>query len=221
MDETENEARKEKLAEEAEDRINRQDAHWTDWMYVGDGLAVGQAKAMRKAGTNRPYGRAFTQAMGEWLTAHPWAKRIDPSARSALLWVIEHRSEVDDWRTNTLDSKERNRLNHPTSLKRKFDAWKRAQDAVAKDPNAAKKETKIDALVRENEELWAENTKLKRRVDSGDGSLFDLKRDSVESIADTIGRNVTIGRLEAIQRAVTKKLADLKAAEKAKTAKAG
>ena len=67
---SEREAEKEKLAEEAEERI-RTGAHWTDWMFVADGLAVGQAKAMRAAGTNRPYGREFTRQMGIWLKAPP------------------------------------------------------------------------------------------------------------------------------------------------------
>jgi hypothetical protein len=67
--------------------------------------------------------------------------------------------------------------------------------------------------VRENSELHAKSRCWRRRINSGDGSLFDLRRDAVESIADIIGGNVTIGRFESIQRAITKKLAALKAAD--------
>jgi hypothetical protein len=88
--ETESEARKEKLAEEAEDRI-RKGAHWTDWMYVADGFAVGRAKAMRAAGTNQPYGRAYTKAFGDWMAERPWTKNIDTGTRSVLLWVADRR----------------------------------------------------------------------------------------------------------------------------------
>jgi hypothetical protein len=75
--------------------------------------------------------------------------------------------------------------------------------------------------MRENEALWSENAKLKRQVESGDGSLFDLCRDSIETIVDTIAGNVPLGRFESLQRSMTKNLAALKTAEKTKTAKAG
>ena len=52
------------LAKEAEDRI-RKGAHWTDWMYGADGFAVRRAKAMGEAGTNQPYGKAYTRAFGD------------------------------------------------------------------------------------------------------------------------------------------------------------
>jgi len=43
-------------------------------------------------------------------------------------------------------------------------------------------------------------------VDAKDGSLFDLKRDSVEVIADAIVANVAPGRAEAIARGVLKRI---------------
>jgi hypothetical protein len=216
--ETESDARKEKLAEEAEDRIRR-GAHWSDWMYVADGFAVGRAKAMRAAGTNQPYGKAYTRAFGEWMKERPWAReeRIDKGTRSNLLWAADHRSEIEAWR-ETLTQGERAKMNHPTTLKRRFEA---AHRITAIDPTAPKKETSREALVRENEDLWAKVKKLERQVEAGDGSLFDLRRDSVEAIIDTIAGNVPLGRFESLQRAMTKKLSALKTLDKAKLAKAG
>ncbi len=214
--ETKSEARKEKLAEEAEDRI-RKGAHWSDWMYVADGFAVGRAKAMRAAGTNQPYGKAYTRAFGDWMAERPWTKNIDTGTRSVLLWVADHRSEVEAWR-ETLAQNERAKLNHPTALKRRYDAGHKFS---ADSSEAPKKETKAEALVRENEDLWAKIKKLEHRVESGDGSLFDLRRDSVDAIVAAIAGTVPLGRFESLQRAMTKKLAALKAAEKTKTAKAG
>jgi hypothetical protein len=75
--------------------------------------------------------------------------------------------------------------------------------------------------VRENEELWTKVKKLEHRVESGDGSLFDLRRDSIKAIVDVMAGAVPLGRFESLQRAMTKKLAALKAAEKTKQAKAG
>jgi hypothetical protein len=214
--ESESEARKERLAEEAEERIRR-GAHWADWTYVADGFAVGRAKAMRAAGTNQPYGKAYTRTFGEWLADRPWTRHIDTGTRSVLLWVADHRSEVEAWR-ETLAQNERAKLNHPTALKRRYDA---AHKIARADPNTAKKETGREALVRENEDMWAKVKKLEHQVESGDGSLFDLRRDSIESIVDVIAGTIPVGRFQSLQRAMTNKLAELKAAEKTKTAKAG
>jgi hypothetical protein len=137
--------------------------------------------------------------------------------RNHLLWAADHRSEIEAWRTS-LSQSERAKMNHPTTLRRKYDA---AHKVAAKDPNTPKKETTREAMVRENEDLWAKVKKLERQVEAGDGSLFDLRRDSIESIVDAIAGNVPLGRFESLQRAMTKKLAALKTAEKTKHAKAG
>src|SRR5271166_1772159 len=95
-----------------------------------------------------------------WLEERPWAKRIDKGTRSVLLWVIDHRSEVEAWR-DSLAQSEKNKMNHPVTLKRKYDA---AHKVAAKDTDAPKKETGKEALVRENEELYAKVQKLERQI---------------------------------------------------------
>jgi hypothetical protein len=177
----ESDARKEALAEEADARI-KSGAHWRDWMFVGDGIAVGQAKAMREANTNRPYGKAFTRAFGDWLSARSWAKRYDKGTRNTLLWCVDHRSEIEAWR-ETLAQSERDKMNHPTTVKRKFEATHKVAD---KDPSAAKKETKAEALATRNAELEAENAALKQQLKTSDGSLFNIRKDSPETIAKII-----------------------------------
>jgi hypothetical protein len=203
--ELESEERKEALAVEADTRI-KGGAHWNDWMYVADGLAVGVAKAMRAASTNRPYGKAYTSAFGEWLKARPWANRYDKGTRSNLLWCADHRSEVEDWRTG-LAQNERDKLNHPTNFRRKFEAAHKA-----KDPNEPKKETARDNLLRENEELLAKVKDMEARLEErSEGSVIDdtlsvLLRKDAETIGDTIIRQlVDDGRakiLVAVWRAV-------------------
>jgi hypothetical protein len=118
--ELQSEDRKEALAAEADTRI-KGGAHWNDWMYLADGFAVGVTKAMRAAGTNKPYGKAYTRLFGEWLEARPWAKRYDKGTRSNLLWCADHRSEIEEWRSG-LAQNERDKLNHPTNLRRKYEA---------------------------------------------------------------------------------------------------
>ena len=164
----ESEERKERLAAEADIRI-KSGMHWRDWMFVADGMAVGQAKAMRLASTNRPYGKAYQRAFGDWLKDREWANRHDKGARSNMLWCVDHISEINAWRER-LGQKERDKLNHPTTVKRAFEAAHR--DPI--DPNAPKRETKAEALARENAELWDKIKELERQVQTEGSSCSDL-----------------------------------------------
>jgi hypothetical protein len=208
--ELQSEERKETLAAEADGRISGS-AHWNDWMYIADGFAVGVAKAMRAANTNRPYGKAYTRLFGEWLEERPWAKRYDKGTRSNLLWCADHRSEIEEWRS-TLNVEVRNKLNHPTNFRRKYEAAHRKAEA----PDEPKKENVKDNLLRENEELRAKFEAMKR----DGGSLFDLQETAAATIADVIASElITAGRftkLLTIQSAIAKRIAEHKAAVKSK-----
>jgi hypothetical protein len=105
-------------------------------------------QAMRRAGTNQPIGSAYNRAFSDWMAERP-AKNTDKATRNHLLWAADHRSEIEAWHTSLAQS-ERAKMNHPTTLRRRHDA---AHKVVA--TNAPKKETRREALVRENEELWA------------------------------------------------------------------
>ena len=165
------EAHKEALAAEADERIKR-GAHWEDWCFVADGFAVGRAKAMRAAGTNRPFGSPYTRAFKNWMAERPWAKNCDNATRAHLLWVADNRSEIEAWRAK-LAQNERDKMNHPTTLRRKYDA---AHKVAAKDPNAPKKETSRETLARENAVLWDKIKKLERRVADGVEEQLDDRR---------------------------------------------
>lgn len=214
---TDRETEKEEKAAEAAERI-KSGTHWNDWMYVGEGFVVGRAKAMRKIGTNNPIGSAYNRAFGDWMDLHSWARGIDKTTRNHLFWCADHRTEIEEWRS-ILAQNERDLINHPSVAKRRYEAAHKL--TAAKHPNAAPRETKTEALIRDNARLWDENAKLKRQIEAGEGSLFDLLRDSIESIVNTIAGNVLLGRFESLQRAMTKKLAELKNEAKIKQAKAG
>jgi hypothetical protein len=205
------EQRKEALAAEAAERIKR-GQHWLDWMYIAEGLEVGRNKAMRRAGTNRPMGSAYNKAFGQWLDEHRWARDLDKPTRIHLLWCIDHRNDIEAWR-ETLAQNERARLDHPTAMKRRYEATHKLDGA--KDDGSAKgvHETRTQRLERELEAVITENDALKRRL-GVEGSLFDLKRDTVKHIAETIAGNVTYGRLVSIQKAIAQEIARLKAEQK-------
>ena len=120
---------------------------------------------------------------------------------------MDRRSEIDIWR-KTLAQNEREKLNHPTTVKRKFEAFTKIAD---KDANAAKKETKAEALVRENEALYARIKQLEGQLKDGEGgSLFDLAEDTPANIAAAIAGNVVYGRLVKIQAEIAKQIKKLK-----------
>jgi hypothetical protein len=191
--ELQSEDRKEALAAEADARI-KNSAHWNDWMYIADGFAVGRTKALRAAGTNSPHGKAYNRIFGEWLAERPWAKRYDKGTRSNLLWCADHRSEIEEWRSK-LAQNERDKLNHPTNARRKYEAAHKKVES----PDEPKKETAKDSLVRENEELWArlkgmeaERDEVRAAYEANEGVIEDTLSALMRKDAKTIG--VTIVR---------------------------
>jgi hypothetical protein len=202
------EERKEQAAADAYDRIKR-GQHWLDWMDVAEGLATGRTKALRRAGTNNVQSPVYKRAFKEWMKDRAWARDLDQPTRAHLFWCIDNRNDIERWR-ETLASNERARLNHPTALKRKFEAAHR--DAKAPSPEGAK-ETRSQKLEREIERLTDEREAWRKKAQT-DGSLFDLMKDSAADIASAIAASVTFHKLTAIQKAIAEQIRRLKAEEK-------
>jgi hypothetical protein len=146
--------------------------------------------------------------------ARPWARRYDKVTRNHLIWVADNHSEVEAWR-ETLAQNERDKLNHPTTVKRKFEAARKLSD---KDPNTAKKLSGKEALLARNTELETELTTLKRKMKDDGGSLFDLVKDPLPMIAKIMGEEMGLQRLTSAQKEIAKEIGRLK---KLYNAKAG
>ena len=102
-------------------RIKKAQARmWGDWMTIGEGLLEGRRWAMQRAGTNRPEGRGYVVAFGEWLKRYR-VDDMDKSDRAKLLQLMEERPGVEEWRS-TLTDYERRNLNNPTIAWRKWTA---------------------------------------------------------------------------------------------------
>ena len=145
---TEYEARKENLAAEAAARIEK-GQHWLDWLAIGEGLVVGRLRAMRRSGTNRPEGSTYNRCFGDWMDAHKWARDLDKATRNHAMWCADNRDTVERWR-ETLAKNVRANLNHPTSIKRRYEKV----HAVDKDESEkAVTETKAQILERRCAEL--------------------------------------------------------------------
>jgi hypothetical protein len=98
---------------------------WGDWMTIGEGLLEGRRWAMQMAGTNKPEGKGYVMAYGEWLARYK-VDDMDKSDRAKLLQLMEERPGVEEWRA-TLTDYERRNLNNPTIAWRKWTAATRVK----------------------------------------------------------------------------------------------
>lgn len=159
---SEHEERIERIAEEAAARIAK-GQHWLDWLAIGEGLVVGRLRSMRRSGMNRPEGSAYNRAFGDWMDAHKWARDLDKATRNHAMWCADHRAEIEYWR-ETLAANVRANLNHPTSIKRRYEA---AHKVDKDESENVETESRAKQLERRCAELEDEVMTLKSNRESG------------------------------------------------------
>jgi hypothetical protein len=201
------EEKREQAAADAFERIKR-GQHWLDWMDIGEGLAVGRTKAFRTAGTNNVQNPHYKRAFKVWMSERPWARDLDQPTRAHLFWCVDNRNDLERWR-ETLATNERARLNHPTATKRRYEAAHRG----GKDPAAPAKETERDRLLGEIKRLTAEKDAWRKRAEA-EGSLFDLKKDTIPDMVRTISGNLADHRFNALTKGLVEEQARRKAERK-------
>jgi hypothetical protein len=218
----EREARRERLANEAMDRIERSQ-QWLDWMYVADRLGDGRQEAMNAAGVNQIQHPKYRREFAAWLKRYPRWNKIDLATRSHLFWCLDYRSEIEAWRV-TLGDNQRKMLNHPTSMKRAYERAHKVPDPeTAKAPkprevahNEEVAKLKSDIAMRDREIEFIKNAPRK-----DDGSLFDLHNDSAAAIADVIFGHVGLARTRGLRDALAKKVQAAEAQLRKKPKQAG
>ena len=93
---------------------------YNDWVKVGEAILVGREWAMNQSQTNKPEGKAYNMAFGEWLQRYK-LDDMDKGDRSRLFQVMDALPQIEEWR-RTLTLTERLKLNHPNAVLRKFKA---------------------------------------------------------------------------------------------------
>ena len=151
---------------EAWERLKKEES-WEDWLKVGHTHAAGREQAMRKAGTNQPQGRAYNTIFGKWLGEYKFDD-MDKGDRSRLFAVMDNLPDIEAWR-KTLTQTERLRLNHPSSVLRK---WKK--ETQTPDEDKPKRKTQREV----NIELDEENYGLKEHIKDIEGSREELKSEN-------------------------------------------
>jgi hypothetical protein len=109
--------------------IHKGDATWNDWTAIGAALLIGRQDAMATAETEQPIGSRYNSEFGSWL-AHHHFDNIDKGDRIRLIEVIDNLPAIEAWLA-TLTQTARLRLNHPSSILRKWKGRQRSQGAAA------------------------------------------------------------------------------------------
>jgi hypothetical protein len=217
---TPSEARKEEAAAAAFERI-KTGQHWRDWMYVAAGLEVGRMKCLRAIGANAtPQHPGYKREFKNWMAGRPWARDLDSPTRAHLFWCLDFANEIETWR-DTLAQNIRARLNHPTSMKRAYEAAHRDTAVItkrAKTPEALAHEEEVGKLKDEIAMRQREIDFLKA-TPTVDGGLFDIVRDSLKDIARTFRGNTSLARTRGLRDELSKIVREEEAALRKSTSK--
>jgi hypothetical protein len=135
----------------------QQHKSFDDWILVGHAHVIGRDAAMRAAKTYSPRGKRYSYAFGKWLETCGF-DNIDGHDRADLFTVMGNLDKITLWR-DTLTTTERLRLNHPSTVLRRWTAARRPASAdKTKKPSPWEKQKQSLAEVQE------ENHKLKQEV---------------------------------------------------------
>src|SRR5262245_57316574 len=97
----------------------QQDMQWADWLLVIRALQFGRGWAVQATESNAR-GSRYNAAFGAWLTKNGFDK-IDSGDRTRALKVGDNLEAIEAWRS-TLPANVRTRLNHPSSVLRRWQA---------------------------------------------------------------------------------------------------
>jgi hypothetical protein len=189
------------LGQEAMARKRRQ---FEDWLAIAEALEIGRTETMRAIHTNAPKGRRYEKAMADWLAAHSF-KEIDKGARSRLLECLQHRDEIQKWRSRLSDA-QRFRLNHPDTVLRKWKA------TVVPDPDRITKKSKLAELKESIAALEEKNNRLEREIDRGGGDLWSAE-DRPRDIAAVLLAKLSRSKAEAVARAILSELKKIRSVD--------
>ena len=156
----------------------KKDHVFTWWLDYGHAILAVRNEAMRMAGTNQPIGKAFNMHHAD-IMAREKLQAFDGKTRKDAVDIVENLTHPVDarrlkgvaaWR-DSLDDSERARLNHPTSIIRK---WKTQTEPLQERQAAARDQVK------------PENPHLELVVNA-EGERDDARR-KAETFRDLLGR---------------------------------
>jgi hypothetical protein len=185
----------------------RSTATWNDWKQVGETHLIGRQKAMIEAGVNQPIGRRYNEAFGAWQREFGF-ENLDKGDRARLFEVMSHIVRIEAWLA-TLTTNERLRLNHPTTVLRKWNA-----STVVPDPNVTPKSSPYAQLKAAHAETIEENHRLQRKIETADSGDLWKASDTAADIADVMIATLSPAKAERTAREILKRIKERKASGK-------
>jgi hypothetical protein len=164
---------------------------WNAWTsQVGPALAKARAEALDISGAAKPKGKGYNGAMSRILIEYKLAD-MKQVTRADLLSIMEYLEIVEAWRDQ---QKQRESLNHPTVVWRKFKSskeWKEAQIALGLKP----------AEPPDNDDA-AELKKLDKTHFTADEIADSDALDAKEHEIDELKAQLEAHRVESLNRAI-------------------
>jgi hypothetical protein len=181
-------------------------AHLDEWLAYGPGLMIRRRLAMKLCHTNRPEGRCYTEYFGMLMRRDgmEWKDNTVKTSFTAVLWLYsepEHMSALQEIR-DAMTLGERARLNSPISARQRVEKLLKARQGGTEEAMRKAPVTILKNQVAEQSRTIAHLQEQLAAAENRDGSLFDLKRDSVDAIVTTIVGVITEGRAVGIARGI-------------------
>jgi hypothetical protein len=180
--------------------------HLDDWLSFGPGQLIRRTSAMKVAHTNRPEGRAYNETMRA-LLRRDGLHTMDKKAMTAVLWLHENAEHLAILREirSTMTEGERSRLNSPITAQQRV---RKVLQRRTKDPDNNPHVSPLADLRHQLLEKTREIAHLQERLAAAenDGSLFDLRSDSIDDIARTIVNTIAPARAKKLADTISAKL---------------
>jgi hypothetical protein len=172
---------------------------WQDWRAVGAAHVIGRTTAMRDGHVNKPKGRSYNAAFTAWQKKFGF-QDLDSGDRTRLFKVMDHLKEIETF-LQKLPLPERLRLNHPSSVWRRWKASQKPKtDAEPRLTLRQKLETELANVIEERD-------RYKREVDRGGGDLWSAE-DRPQDIAKVILTKLTKRKAKTVAQAILKLVGD-------------
>ena len=190
-------------------------SHLDDWLAYIPGLQIRRALAMRRAHTNTPIGKLYTDEFVALMRVDG-LHTMDKRAVTAVLWLGE-KPERLQWLKKMRDAMtpgQRSRLNSPHSARCRVEQILNAKSSSAPTEDKAERRTPMAKLKIE----IAEKDRKIAQLERADGSRFDVNLDRADDIVVSIVNTVSAHKAKQIADGI---LAWLKSEKKKQQRPAG
>jgi hypothetical protein len=191
------------IVRRGQEALDRKRRSFDDWLLIGGALEIGRIEVMRAANTNLATGKRYERQMAEWLHARGF-HLIDKCTRSHLSDCLKHRAETAEWLAPKTEG-ERFKLNHPTTVLRKWRA-----STVVPNPNAPKRPSPMAKLQDSLAHLEEENHRMRKEIERGGGDLW-TPEDRPEDIGDIWLAKLSESKAEKTARYVLARIKERRA----------